>query len=225
MQFVHRPDFGALMSEPLLQAVNLQCERDKRILFRELSFSILPGTLTRVEGPNGSGKTTLLRILAGLNDAWTGELKWCGAPLASQREAFLRNMLYLGHRPGIKPLLTPLENLRALMAGRNPLSDAALRQALQGTGLGGYEDVPCRNLSAGQQRRVALARLLVADEPLWLLDEVFTAIDAEGVKALESLLQQRAAEGGAVLVTTHHDLALPGMKRLTLGAGGLPDER
>ncbi|MDO6823612.1 cytochrome c biogenesis heme-transporting ATPase CcmA [Marinobacter sp. 1_MG-2023] len=213
------------MSEPLLQAVNLQCERDKRILFRELSFSILPGTLTRVEGPNGSGKTTLLRILAGLNDAWTGELKWCGAPLASQREAFLRNMLYLGHRPGIKPLLTPLENLRALMAGRNPLSDAALRQALQGTGLGGYEDVPCRNLSAGQQRRVALARLLVADEPLWLLDEVFTAIDAEGVKALESLLQQRAAEGGAVLVTTHHDLALPGMKRLTLGAGGLPDER
>ncbi|MDO6440785.1 cytochrome c biogenesis heme-transporting ATPase CcmA [Marinobacter sp. 2_MG-2023] len=213
------------MSEPLLQAVNLQCERDKRILFRELSFSILPGTLTRVEGPNGSGKTTLLRILAGLNDAWTGELKWCGAPLASQREAFLRNMLYLGHRPGIKPLLTPLENLRALMAGRNPLSDAALRQALQGTGLGGYEDVPCRNLSAGQQRRVALARLLVADEPLWLLDEVFTAIDAEGVKALESLLQQRADEGGAVLVTTHHDLTLPGMKRLTLGAGGLPDER
>ncbi|WP_417513874.1 cytochrome c biogenesis heme-transporting ATPase CcmA [Marinobacter sp.] len=212
------------MSEPLLQAVNLQCERDKRILFRELSFSILPGTVTRVEGPNGSGKTTLLRILAGLNDAWTGELRWCGSPLPSQRETFLRNMLYLGHRPGIKPLLTPMENLRALMAGRSPVSDAALRQALQGTGLRGYEDVPCRNLSAGQQRRVALARLLIADEPLWLLDEVFTAIDAEGVKALEALLQQRAAEGGAVLVTTHHDLALPGMKRLILGAGGLPDE-
>ena len=213
------------MSEPLLQAVNLQCERDKRILFRELSFSILPGTVTRVEGPNGSGKTTLLRILAGLNDAWTGELNWCGASVASQRETFFRNMLYLGHRPGIKPLLTPMENLRALMAGRRPVSDAALNQALQGTGLAGYENVPCRNLSAGQQRRVALARLLVADEPLWLLDEVFTAIDADGVKALEALLQQRAAEGGAVLVTTHHDLKLPGMRRLILGAGGLADER
>ncbi|MBU2875596.1 cytochrome c biogenesis heme-transporting ATPase CcmA [Marinobacter salexigens] len=213
------------MSEPLLQAVNLQCERDKRILFRELSFSILPGTVTRVEGPNGSGKTTLLRMLAGLNDAWTGELNWCGSSIANQREVFLRNMLYLGHRPGIKPLLTPMENLRALMAGRRPVSDAVLRQALQGTGLSGFEDVPCRNLSAGQQRRVALARLLIADEPLWLLDEVFTAIDADGVTALEALLQQRAAEGGAVLVTTHHDLALPGMQRLTLGAGGVTDER
>lgn len=213
------------MSEPLLQAVNLQCERDKRILFRELSFSILPGTVTRVEGPNGSGKTTLLRILAGLNDAWTGGLNWCGASIAGQREAFLRNMLYLGHRPGIKPLLTPMENLRALMVGRRPVSDAALGQALEGTGLRGFENIPCRNLSAGQQRRVALARLLVADEPLWLLDEVFTAIDADGVKALEALLQQRAAEGGAVLVTTHHDLALPGMRRLILGAGGSFDER
>lgn len=225
MRSAHRPDYGALMSEPLLQAVNLQCERDKRILFRELSFSILPGTVTRVEGPNGSGKTTLLRMLAGLNDAWTGELNWCGSSIANQREVFLRNMLYLGHRPGIKPLLTPMENLRALMAGRRPVSDAVLRQALQGTGLSGFEDVPCRNLSAGQQRRVALARLLIADEPLWLLDEVFTAIDADGVTALEALLQQRAAEGGAVLVTTHHDLALPGMQRLTLGAGGVTDER
>ncbi|MFT7338915.1 MAG: heme exporter protein A [Marinobacter maritimus] len=225
MHYAHRPDYGALMSEPLLQAVNLQCERDKRILFRELSFSILPGTVTRVEGPNGSGKTTLLRILAGLNDAWTGGLNWCGASIAGQREAFLRNMLYLGHRPGIKPLLTPMENLRALMAGRRPVSDAALGQALEGTGLRGFENIPCRNLSAGQQRRVALARLLVADEPLWLLDEVFTAIDADGVKALEALLQQRAAEGGAVLVTTHHDLALPGMRRLILGAGGSFDER
>ncbi|KKM60942.1 hypothetical protein LCGC14_1536680 [marine sediment metagenome] len=231
MPFAHRPDYGALMSEPLplmteplLQAVNLQCERDKRILFRELSFSILPGTVTRVEGPNGSGKTTLLRILAGLNDAWTGNINWCGAPVASQRETFLRNILYIGHRPGIKSLLTPTENLRALMAGRRPVSDIALRRALQGTGLAGYEDVPCCNLSAGQQRRVALARLLIADEPLWLLDEVFTAIDAEGVSALETLLHQRAVEGGAVLVTTHHNLELPGMQKLILGAGDAINE-
>ena len=210
---------GALMSEPLLQAVNLQCERDDRMLFRDLSFSILPGTLTRVEGPNGSGKTTLLRILAGLNDAWSGDLLWFGQPRSYQREEFVRNMLYIGHRPGIKPLLTPMENLRALMAGRKTVSDDLLGQALAGTGLTGFEDVPCRRLSAGQQRRVALARLLIADEPLWILDEVFTAIDIDGVAALESLLVQRAWDGGAIVVTTHHDLQLPSMQRITLGAG------
>lgn len=205
------------MSEPLLQAVDLQCERDERLLFRDLSFSILPGTVTRVEGPNGSGKTTLLRILAGLSDAWSGRLLWCGAARSDHREAFLRNTLFLGHRPGIKGLLTPLENLRALTSGRYPLPDNILRQALERTGLGGFQDVPCRNLSAGQQRRVALARLLIADEPLWLLDEVFTAIDADGVGAIEDLLQHRAAEGGAVVVTTHHDLRLPDMRRIVLG--------
>ncbi|WBU42740.1 MULTISPECIES: cytochrome c biogenesis heme-transporting ATPase CcmA [Marinobacter] len=207
------------MSEPLLQAVDLECERDERLLFQNLSFSIVPGTLTRVEGPNGSGKTTLLRILAGLNDAWSGDILWCGQPRGHDCESFHRNTLYLGHRPGIKPLLTPMENLRALMAGRRPVNDEVLAQALAGTGLAGYEHVPCRNLSAGQQRRVALARLLIADEPLWLLDEVFTAIDADGVQAIETLLKQRAAEGGAILVTTHHDLQVEGMGRITLGGG------
>lgn len=208
------------MSEPLLQAVNLHCERDDRTLFRDLSFSILPGTLTRVEGPNGSGKTTLLRVLAGLNDNVDGQILWRGTDRRANRESFLYDTLYIGHRPGIKSLLSPLENLKALTAGRADYSEEALVQALSGTGLAGFESVPCRRLSAGQQRRVALARLLLADEPLWILDEIFTAIDAEGVEALERLLVQRAEEGGSVILTTHHRLQVPGMHRVGLGEPG-----
>ncbi len=209
------------MSEPLLQAINLQCERDDRVLFEGLSFSILPATLTRVEGANGSGKTTLLRILAGLNDNYSGEVHWQGAPRAGQREGFQRNLLYIGHRAGIKAALTPLENLSALMAGRHAVATATLRKALAGTGLAGYEDVPCRQLSAGQQRRGALARLLISDEPLWILDEAFTALDSHGVVGVERLLLDHVQRGGAVVVTTHHDLATPGMKRIQLASNAV----
>ena len=205
------------MPQPLLQAVNLYCERDSRTLFRDLSFSILPGTLTRVEGPNGSGKTTLLRALAGLNDTIEGQLLWCGQDRALNRESFARNTLYIGHRPGIKPSLSPLENLKTLAAARQACCESVLLKALAGTGLAGFELVPCRRLSAGQQRRVALARLLIADEPLWILDEIFTAIDAPGVTALERLLTSRINEGGSVVITTHHDLQLPGMRHIRLG--------
>lgn len=205
------------MTQPLLQALELTCERDDRILFRNLNLSIVPGTLTRVEGPNGSGKTTLLRILAGLNDVWSGDLLWQGRSLASQRDWAARNTLYLGHRPGIKALLSPLENLRALTSGRQRVADGTLRQALEGVGLGPWQDVPCQTLSAGQKRRVALARLLFSDAPLWILDEAFTALDVDAVAALERLLAERVAEGGTVVMTTHHEPRLPDMVRVRLG--------
>lgn len=205
------------MSEPLLQAVDLHCERDDRLLFQGLNIAIVPGTITRVEGPNGSGKTTLLRILAGLHDGYSGAILWRNQRRSGCREEFLRNLLYIGHRPGVKLLLTPLENLRAVMAGRHRHPDKNLRAALDGSGLGGFHDVPCQNLSAGQQRRVALARLLISDEPLWILDEAFTAIDFQGVGRLEQLLAQRVANGGAIVLTTHHPLTMPGMQRLELG--------
>ncbi|WP_166265235.1 cytochrome c biogenesis heme-transporting ATPase CcmA [Marinobacter caseinilyticus] len=204
-------------SAPLLQAVDLYCERDDRILFQGLGCSIVPGTLTRVEGPNGSGKTTLLRILAGLHGGFEGEVLWRGESRDASRESFLRNLLYIGHRPGVKALLTPLENLRALMSGRRELDDARLVDALERSGLSGFTDIPCQHLSAGQTRRVALARLVLSDEPLWILDEAFTAIDHDGVAGLEQLLASRVAQGGAVIVTTHHALALPGMRRIRLG--------
>lgn len=205
------------MSEPLLQAVDLHCERDERMLFSALDFSIVPGTITRVEGPNGSGKTTLLRLLAGLHDGYSGQVLWRGEPRSARREEFLRNLLYIGHRPGVKPLLTPLENLQAIFAGRHPHSNEILRTALDSSGLARFHDAPCQNLSAGQQRRVALARLLVSDEPLWILDEAFTAIDHRGVGNLEQLLVQRAASGGAIVLTTHHPFEVPGMQRIMLG--------
>lgn len=204
------------MSEPLLQAINLSCERDDRLLFRNLDLSIVPGTLTRVEGPNGSGKTTLLRILAGLHDAYSGDILWRGDRRDRQRESFTRNLLYIGHRAGVKAQLTPLENLQALMAGRRTLSRAVLAAALNNAGLAGYHDVPCQSLSAGQQRRVALARLLVSDEPLWILDEAFTALDRDGVAGLERLLVQRVSQGGVVIATTHHPLIVKGMQRIQL---------
>lgn len=205
------------MTEPLLQAVELSCERDDRVLFRQLNVSIVPGTLTRVEGPNGSGKTTLLRIFAGLSDAFSGEILWQGRPRPAMREWANRNTLYLGHRAGIKGLLTPLENLRALTFGRQTCSEALLRDALDGVGLGPWADVPCQNLSAGQKRRVALARLLFSDEPLWILDEAFTALDVEAVAALERLLTERVREGGAVVMTTHHEPDLAMLQRVRLG--------
>ncbi|MFL1406257.1 cytochrome c biogenesis heme-transporting ATPase CcmA [Marinobacter sp. M1N3S26] len=211
------------MTEPLpqadhlLKAERLECERDGRTLFRDLSFSIVPGTLTRVEGPNGSGKTTLLRILAGLNDNWSGQILWCGQPRHRHWDAVRRNVLYLGHRPGIKGVLTPMENLQALVAGRQAVSRDTLAQALAQVGLGPWTHVPCEHLSAGQKRRVALARLLFADEPVWLLDETFTALDVDAVAAVERLLADRVRDGGAVVITTHHQPALEDMARIRLG--------
>lgn len=217
------------MTEPLqhadylLRAEGLECERDGRTLFSDLSFSIVPGTLTRVEGPNGSGKTTLLRILAGLNDNWSGQVYWCGKPRQKQWDLVRRNLLYLGHRPGIKMLLTPLENLQALVAGRQEVSAAVLTQALEQVGLGPWTHVPCGQLSAGQKRRVALARLLFADEPVWLLDEAFTALDVDAVAAVERLLEDRVKQGGAVVMTTHHEPAMQGMRRIRLGDAEAPE--
>ncbi len=211
------------MTEPLqhanslLRAEGLTCERDGRTLFRNLNFSIVPGSLTRVEGPNGSGKTTLLRILAGLNDSWSGQVYWRNEPRHRHWDTVRRNVLYLGHRPGIKVLLSPLENLQALVAGRQRVNTNVLMQALEQVGLGPWAQVPSGQLSAGQKRRVALARLMFADEPVWLLDEAFTALDIDAVAAVERLLEERVRQGGAVVMTTHHEPAITDMSRIRLG--------
>lgn len=180
---------------PYLQARGLSCERDRRLLFERLDLHLCPGDMLRVGGPNGSGKTSLLRVLAGLLPATDGDVVRQGA------------LLWLGHAAGIKELLSAEENLAWLCALHAPASRARIAQALRDVGLGGFEDVPCHTLSAGQRRRVALARLYLPGPPLWVLDEPFSALDAAGVTQLEAHLARHCETGGMVLLTTHHPLA------------------
>jgi len=202
----------------VLDLHQLEVWRDDRCLFSGLSASLRPGDVLQVCGPNGAGKTTLLHLVAGLGGSWRGEVRWRGQARERDPEAFRRGLLFIGHLPGIKATLTVAENLRFLAAcrGRAP-DDAALAAALARVGLGGYEDCPCAQLSAGQRRRVALARLFTEPVPLWVLDEPFTAIDQQGVAALEGWIADHAAAGGMVLLTTHHALSLRcGLSQLAL---------
>ncbi|TLX55465.1 heme ABC transporter ATP-binding protein CcmA [Stutzerimonas nosocomialis] len=193
------------MSDPFLQAVALTCERDWRLLFDGLAFSLERGQMLQVSGPNGSGKTSLLRVLAGLMQPTAGEVLLDGEPLASRADV-ARNLVWIGHAAGIKGLLSPEENLAWLCALQQPVSREAIWQALATVGLRGFEDVPCHTLSAGQQRRVALARLYLTAAPLWILDEPFTALDKHGVAQLEAHLVAHCEQGGVVVLTTHHSL-------------------
>lgn len=196
------------MSEPLLIVKKLFCERDDRVLFDQLSFDVSAGDVVQIEGQNGSGKTTLLRILGALSRHYEGEIYWKGESIHDDSLAYRNDLLYLGHQPGVKAVLTPEENLRWFMALHPSLDVGQIRHALSEVGLRGFEDVPCHMLSAGQNRRVGLARLYLSQALLWILDEPFTAIDKQGVAAQEALLLAHAERGGAVILTTHHELNL-----------------
>lgn len=197
-------------SEPVqtavLRAEQLYCERDDRVLFAGLDFSLNPGELLQVKGSNGSGKTSLLRIICGLNDNFQGTIFWHNEPQGEVREEFLASLLYIGHKVGVNKVLSPRENLRWSMSLQASARTLGIDEALAMTGLAGYEDVPCHNLSAGQQQRVSLARLHLSQACLWILDEPFTTLDVSGVAALETLLDQHVQAGGMALVTTHHRL-------------------
>lgn len=195
----------------MFEALNLSCVRDERTLFSGLSFTIQPGEIVQIEGHNGAGKTSLLRILAGLSAADEGEVRWQGENTRRQREIFHQHLLFLGHQAGIKSVLTAYENLAFYQTDSGDKSHDAIYQALEQVGLLGYEDVAVAQLSAGQQRRVALARLWLSKAPLWILDEPLTAIDKQGVATLIALFERHAQHGGMVLLTTHQEL--PGVSR------------
>jgi heme exporter protein A len=181
----------------MLSVNDLSLERGGRELFDALSFEVFPGDLIQLGGANGAGKTSLLRILSGLSRY--------GYDGTVQRHV---EQLYLGHLAGVKALLSPRENLAWHVGGQGQYTDEEIEQALRKVGLYGYEDVPSHNLSAGQHRRVNLARLYLPGPSLWLLDEPFTAIDREGVASLETLLVAHATAGGAVVLTSHQALSL-----------------
>jgi len=192
----------------VLDARLLQASRDDRVLFSGLDFRLAPGQVLQVAGPNGAGKTTLLQGIAGLFPLEAGSLTWKGVPVADDPDAFRSDLIWLGHHPGLKLMLSPRENLAWLsrLRGLSPTMEA-MDAALDKVGLYGYEEVPLARLSAGQKRRVALARLFVEGRPLWILDEPFTAIDRQGVVELEGWLRDHAASGGMILLTTHHAFA------------------
>ena len=195
------------MADPLLAVNDLQLERGGRVLLDNFSLQVSAGELVQVEGANGAGKTTLLRSLAGLSELGQqgGVVRHC------------EQMLYLGHKPGIKQLLTASENL-AWFCHTYGIATAGIDQALARVGLDGYQDVQCQSMSAGQQRRVSLARLYLSEADLWLLDEPFTAIDRAGVAALTQTLLERVQAGGAIIFTSHQELAVDfPLRRVVLG--------
>jgi heme exporter protein A len=205
----------------MLEAQNLCCSRGDRNLFSDLNFQLEPGTLLYVEGPNGSGKTTLLRAVCGLFMPTDGTLLWQGENTQTLAEEYRKELIYLGHHNGIKLDLSGLENLQiATILDGDKVTEKQRWDALGEMGLVGYEDLPTRVLSQGQKRRVALARLLVSNTRLWILDEPFTALDIAAVEKLQSIIAKHVEQGGIVMLTTHQDVALTSgqVNKLQLGS-------
>jgi heme exporter protein A len=201
----------------LLQANELSCIRQDRVLFEQLSLGLNAGDLLQIAGKNGAGKTSLLRLLANLAQPTDGQINYLQQPLTQAADDYAANLCYIGHHSGIHEHLTAIENIcfwRA-SAGIAAMDDYQLLAKL---GLAGLEDIPCRMLSAGQQRRVSLARLWFTSRQIWILDEPFTALDQAAIRLLQQHFLTHLQRGGGIILTTHQPLTLeyPAIRKLEL---------
>ena len=193
----------------MLEVKNLECVRGARRLFKGLNFSASPGELIELRGANGSGKTSLLRIICGLAAPESGEVLWQKRPVRALREEYYALVAYLAHQNGLKDELSPIENLRISsgVAGQNLTKEDAQR-ILSSVGLSDQTNIPTRALSAGQRRRVGLARLLASKATLWILDEVLTSLDEAAIEMARRFITEHLRSQGIVIVATHQDLKL-----------------
>ncbi len=201
---------------PVISASGLTLWRGFHCLFEQLSFQLAAGEALLVRGPNGSGKTTLLRVLCGLTRPEAGEVNWAGEPIHAQREAFTRALAYLGHRVGLKADLSAEQNLQfaTRIRGQNPSAS----EGLEAVGLAEQADLAVRYLSAGQQRRTALARLLQSNARLWVMDEPLANLDTAGRDFVVAALNDHLAAGGLAVLAVHESLQLAAPQQsLTLG--------
>jgi heme exporter protein A len=198
-------------TEPLLDVSDLHLWRGERHLLRNVSFSLRAGELLQIVGPNGVGKTSLLRCVAGLMES--GEIRWCNQSLAANRDTFHQQLAYLAHVNALKGDLTALENLHYAVGLRRPISAQEMLDMLQRLQIGACADLPARSMSAGQKRRVAIARILLTRAKLWVLDEPITNLDSAGIQLFEQCMAEHL-DGGGLIVTAAHQLLLQGRQNV-----------
>jgi heme exporter protein A len=187
--------------------------RGHRHVLKGVSLDLHPGELMHISGPNGTGKTTLLRVVSGLLRPEHGSVAWRGQSITSAPCDYQSELAYASHEPALKSDLTALENLRFMVGLKRRVTKSELTASLERTGVAGCADLPARVLSAGQRRRVAMARVLACRAALWLLDEPFTNLDASGSEVMTALLEEHVEQGGFALVVAHHDLNLAAQTR------------
>jgi len=203
----------------MLSAKDLACTRGDRLLFTQVNFQLHPGGLLYVLGENGSGKSSLLRILCGLSPPEQGSVMWNGEDIRRHADAYRAELLYIGHLNALKDDLSAAENLRisSCVTGHDDGADR-VRAALHAVRLARCADLPVRNLSQGQKRRVALASLWLSQARLWILDEPYSALDAAAIDLMAARIGEHLASGGMAVLTTHQEVAIPaaGIQELRL---------
>jgi heme exporter protein A len=192
----------------LLEIVNLACARGDRPLFQGLSFTLHPGEFLHIQGANGSGKTTLLRTLCGLSLPAEGQIHWQGVLIRELQEDYRRQVCYVGHHNGIQGEFTAAENLAFHHCLAGDAADRTITAALAQLGLTGVARLPAKLLSQGQKRRLALARFLISEKPLWIMDEPITALDVRSAGLMVELFAGHLARGGLIVLTSHQEVTL-----------------